>query len=173
MASRADLPSDKPARQALVLFAHGARDARWREPFDRLHARLTAMLPDCAIRLAFLELMTPDLPDTLTQLAAQQIDDILVVPVFFGQGGHLRRDLPALLDDCRARLPGIRIRSAAAVGEADSVLDAIAAYCAAALAGAAGDGSANDTASDSANASAGDCADGPADASTNPSAGKN
>ncbi|MBO4119547.1 CbiX/SirB N-terminal domain-containing protein [Cupriavidus gilardii] len=143
MASRADLssdkPGDKPARQALVLFAHGARDARWREPFDRLHARLTTMLPDCAVRLAFLELMEPDLPDTLAQLAAQGIDDILVVPVFFGQGGHLRRDLPALLDDCRGRLPGVRIRCAAAVGEADSVLDAIAAYCAAALADAAVD----------------------------------
>lgn len=147
MASPADLPSDqpsaKPARQALVLFAHGARDARWREPFDRLHARLTAMLPDCAVRLAFLELMTPDLPGTLAQLAADNIDDILVVPVFFGQGGHLRRDLPALLDACRARLPGIRIRCAAAVGEADSVLDAIAAYCATALAGAAGDDAAD------------------------------
>jgi len=151
MTSRADLPSDKPARQALVLFAHGARDARWREPFDRLHARLTAMLPDCAVRLAFLELMAPDLPATLTQLAAQQIGDILVVPVFFGQGGHLRRDLPALLDDCRARLPGIRIRCAAAVGEADSVLDAIAAYCATALASSAADGSAQDSAGDSAN----------------------
>ncbi len=155
MASRGDLPSDKPARQALVLFAHGARDTRWREPFDRLHARLTATLSDCAVRLAFLELMTPALPDTLAQLAAENIDDILVVPVFFGQGGHLRRDLPALLDDCRARLPGIRIRCAAAVGEADSVLDAIAAYCATALASSAADGSANGSGQHSAQDSTG------------------
>lgn len=119
--------------QALVLFAHGARDARWREPFDRLQARLAAMLPDCAVRLAFLELMSPNLPDTLAELSAGGARNVLVVPVFFGQGGHLRRDLPALLDDCRAKLPGIRIRCAAAVGEADSVLDAIAAYCAACL----------------------------------------
>jgi sirohydrochlorin cobaltochelatase len=27
------------AGRALVLFAHGARDARWREPFDRLRER--------------------------------------------------------------------------------------------------------------------------------------
>ena len=120
-------------RQALVLFAHGARDVRWREPFDRLQARLAAMLPDCAVRLAFLELMSPNLPDTLTELAAEGMSDVLVVPVFFGQGGHLRRDLPALLDECRARLPRTRIRCATAVGEADSVLDAIAAYCAASL----------------------------------------
>ncbi|MGY8526037.1 sirohydrochlorin chelatase [Paracidovorax citrulli] len=120
--------------RALVLFAHGARDARWREPFDRLQARLAASLPDHAVRLAFLELMTPALPDTLRELAGQGVQDILVVPVFFGQGGHLRRDLPALLDECRAALPGVQIRCARAVGEADSVLDAIAAYCSAELA---------------------------------------
>lgn len=133
-------PSASPASQsggkprALVLFAHGARDARWREPFDRLQARLTASLPDHAVRLSFLELMTPALPDTLRELAGQGAGDILVVPVFFGQGGHLRRDLPALLDECRAALPGVQIRCAQAVGEADSVLDAIAAYCSAELA---------------------------------------
>ncbi len=123
-------------RQALVLFGHGARDARWREPFDRLHAKLTAALPDCAVRLAFLELMSPALPDTLAELAAAGVADIDVVPVFFGQGGHLRRDLPALLDDCRRQHPRVAIRCATAVGEAESVLDAIAAYCVGTLGGA-------------------------------------
>lgn len=121
------------ARQALVLFSHGARDARWREPFDRLHDKLATAMPQCAVRLAFLELMSPALPETIAALVADGIDDITVVPVFFGQGGHLRRDLPALLDACRAQYPAIGIRSVAAVGEADSVLDAIAAYCAASL----------------------------------------
>ncbi|MGO4330870.1 sirohydrochlorin chelatase [Cupriavidus sp. 2TAF22] len=117
-----------PAK-ALVLFGHGARDARWREPFDRLHAKLAAALPDSTVRLAFLELMAPSLPDTLAELANGGIADITVVPVFFGQGGHLRRDLPALLDDCRQKHPGVAIRCAAAVGEAESVLDAIVGYC--------------------------------------------
>lgn len=127
-------PSEGTPTQALVLFGHGARDARWREPFDRLQGKLAAMLPHSAVRLAFLELMPPALPEALRDLAAQGVADILVVPVFFGRGGHLRRDLPALLDQCRATLPGVRIRCATAVGEADSVLDAIAAYCAACLA---------------------------------------
>ncbi|MBY4895385.1 sirohydrochlorin chelatase [Cupriavidus sp. AU9028] len=123
----------KPPARALVLFAHGARDVRWREPFDRLQARLAASLPGHAVRLAFLELMTPALPDVLRELAGEGVRDMLVVPVFFGQGGHLRRDLPALLDECRAALPDVRIACAQAVGEADSVLDAIAAYCSAEL----------------------------------------
>jgi len=119
--------------RGLILFAHGARDARWREPFDRLQQKLAARLPGDAVRLAFLELMTPDLPGALADLAAQGVSAVTVVPVFFGQGGHLRRDLPLLLDDCRMRFPGLAIDCATAVGESDAVLDAIAAYCMTAL----------------------------------------
>ena len=121
--------------QGLILFAHGARDARWREPFDRLYGKLTALLPDCAVRLAFLELMAPSLPEALAELAGAGVADVTVVPVFFGQGGHLRRDLPALIEQCRQQYPSMQIRCATAVGEAESVLDAIAAYCAGALGG--------------------------------------
>lgn len=118
----------------LVLFAHGARDARWREPFDRLQAKLTALLPDTAVRLAFLELMEPSLSVALAELAGAGVAEVTVVPVFFGQGGHIRRDLPALIDQCRAQYPAMRIDCATAVGEAESVLDAIAAYCVGAVA---------------------------------------
>ena len=119
--------------QAIVLFGHGARDARWREPFDRLHGKLSALLPEVAVRLAFLELMAPSLADSIDELAGSGAASITVVPVFFGQGGPLRRDFPVLVDACRAKHPAVEIRAATAVGEADSVLDAIAAYCALAL----------------------------------------
>ncbi len=121
------------ARQGLILFGHGARDARWREPFDRLHAKLSALLPDCAVRLAFLELMTPSLADAIDELAGAGVATITVIPVFFGQGGHLRRDFPVLVEECRAKYPSVEIRTSPAVGEVDSVLDAIAEYCALAL----------------------------------------
>ena len=117
------------AARALVLFAHGARDARWREPFDRLRERLAAQQPDVDTRLAFLELMTPDLPGTIDELAAAGTQSITIVPVFFGQGGHLRRDLPALVAQCVQAHPTLSIRCANAVGEDDAVLDAIAGYC--------------------------------------------
>ena len=117
------------AARALVLFAHGARDARWREPFDRLRERLIAQQPAVDIRLAFLELMTPDLPGTIDDLAADGAQDVTIVPVFFGQGGHLRRDLPALVERCAQAHPALSIRCAEAVGQDDALLDAIAGYC--------------------------------------------
>jgi sirohydrochlorin cobaltochelatase len=114
----------------VVLFGHGARDARWKEPFARLASKLHELRKnDGPVSLAFLELMSPDLPAAIAGQVAGGCSDITVVPVFFGQGGHVRRDLPDLVDQCRRLFPGVRISCATAVGEDEAVLDAIAAFC--------------------------------------------
>jgi sirohydrochlorin cobaltochelatase len=119
--------------QALILFAHGARDARWAAPFMRLREMLRAQLPNVTVELAFLELMSPRLPELVQTLAAQGCDDATLVPVFFGQGGHVLRDLPPMMEELRQAYPAIRFRAAGAVGEEESVLKAIAAYCMASM----------------------------------------
>ncbi|OXI69458.1 cobalamin biosynthesis protein CbiX [Burkholderia sp. AU28863] len=121
----------------IVLFGHGARDPRWAEPFERLAARLRDASPAAQVSLAFLELMTPSLGEAVAAQVAAGCARITVVPVFFGQGGHVRRDLPQLVDACRAAHPGVEIRCATAVGEDDGVLDAVARYCIDQLGGAA------------------------------------
>ncbi|MGN6390127.1 MAG: sirohydrochlorin chelatase [Burkholderiaceae bacterium] len=120
---------------ALILFAHGARDPRWAAPFERLRDLLRAGRPGMAVSLAFLELMSPRLPEAAAELVAQGCRRLTVVPVFFGQGGHVLRDLPALVEELRAAHPAIRIEVAPAVGESPEVLRAIADYCLAAADG--------------------------------------
>ncbi len=94
------------AARALILFAHGARDARWAAPFERLRDMLRGQLQEVRVELAFLELMTPRLPQLVDELVAQGCADITVVPVFFGQGGHVLRDLPPMAEEIRRSSPG-------------------------------------------------------------------
>ncbi|AJE99154.1 sirohydrochlorin chelatase [Pandoraea apista] len=116
-------------KPGVILFAHGSRDPRWAEPFTRLRDKLSAQRPDADVRLAFLELMTPDLAEAVAGMTLQGVTDITLVPVFLGQGGHVRRDLPALADACVAAHPGLKLHVSAAIGEDDTVLDALAEYC--------------------------------------------
>lgn len=116
-------------KHALVLFAHGARDLRWAEPFQRLQKIVEGQQPDVTVSLAFLEFMTPSLPELVQQLAQSGCSDVTVVPVFFGQGGHVLRDLPVMVEQLKADYPQIKLNVAAAVGEDSAVLNAIAKYC--------------------------------------------
>jgi len=81
--------------------------------------------PDVAVGLAFLELMQPDLLAAADALAAGGCRTLRIVPVFLGQGGHVREDLPAAVEAVRARHPGLDIELRLAIGEDDAVLDQI------------------------------------------------
>lgn len=116
-------------KSALILFAHGARDPRWAAPFQRLQAMTQASLPDVTVSLAFLEFMTPSLPELAAQLVADGCENITLAPVFLGQGGHVLRDLPVLAGEIRAAHPGLQLKIANAVGEEETVLQAIRDYC--------------------------------------------
>lgn len=119
--------------KAIILFGHGARDARWREPFDRLADLWRAQHPGTPVQLAFLEMMTPSLEDAVASLGASGATQITVVPVFFGQGGHLRNDFPVLLLACQEKYPQITLSATCAVGEDAAVLQAIVDFGARAL----------------------------------------
>lgn len=111
---------------ALILFAHGARDPAWRRPVDALATRLRAALPGRWVEPAFLELMTPALADAIDAAVRAGARQVLVAPVFWAAGGHLRKDVPALLEAARRTHPGVDFVLWPALGEIEAVLDAIA-----------------------------------------------
>ena len=112
--------------RGLILFAHGARDPRWAEPFEAIAAAVRARSAQIDVRLAFLELMAPDLPTTADAMVADGITHIDILPLFLGTGGHLRRDLPPLIDDLKARHESVHIALHTAVGEAPAMIAAMA-----------------------------------------------
>jgi len=112
--------------RAIILFAHGARDPSWAQPFEAVAERVRALQPQARVRLAFLEFMRPTLTEAGDELAQDGTAEIQVVPMFLGAGGHVRRDLPALLEDLRQRHPSVRWGLRPAIGEAASVVEAMA-----------------------------------------------
>ncbi|MBP6764626.1 MAG: CbiX/SirB N-terminal domain-containing protein [Rubrivivax sp.] len=117
----------------LILFAHGARDPRWAEPFEAVAAQVLATRPGVAVRLAFLEFMTPTLAEAAAELAAMGCATVQVLPMFLGAGGHVRKDLPRLLGDVQAAHPQMQVTLTTAVGELPSVVSAMAAAAVALL----------------------------------------
>jgi len=113
-------------KQGLLLFAHGARDPNWAVPFDDVARRVRLAQPLWPVELAYLEFMSPDLRCAGERLASAGCVQVDVVPLFLGAGGHVRKDLPMLLDDLRATYPAVKWELRRAIGEVDSVIDAMA-----------------------------------------------
>jgi sirohydrochlorin cobaltochelatase len=112
--------------QAIVLFAHGARDPEWAAPFAAVRARVKVARPDALVLVAFQEFMEPTLEAAVAQSAAQGARRVAVVPLFLGQGSHVKRDLPQLVERERLRHPQLEMRILPAIGEAPEILQAIA-----------------------------------------------
>ncbi|MGB7502037.1 MAG: CbiX/SirB N-terminal domain-containing protein [Azonexus sp.] len=111
---------------AIILFAHGARDPEWGNPLRRVQAVVRQRMADVPVELAFLEFIAPSLPESTAQLVAQGARKIVVLPMFIAQGGHLKREVPEMLDVLRSTYPEVQFSLGAAIGENEIVVQAMA-----------------------------------------------
>ncbi|MBT0960925.1 sirohydrochlorin chelatase [Denitromonas iodatirespirans] len=116
------------AGNGIVLFGHGARDPEWAGPMKRVAARIAERSPQTPVQVAFMEFLSPTLDEAVDTLVAAGCTELTVVPVFLAQGGHLKRDVPLLVETAAERHPQARLRLVTAAGEADGVVEAIADY---------------------------------------------
>lgn len=119
----------------LILFAHGARDPAWAAPFEAVVDAVRRERPDAAVRLAYLELMRPSLAEAGDELCAAGCTRVEVLPLFLGTGGHLKRDLPPLVDGLRARHGGVSFTLHPAIGESALLTQALSRIALAILSG--------------------------------------
>ena len=113
-------------KHGLLLVAHGARDPLWARPFDEVARRIRQRALTVAVELCFLELMPPGLIEGGARLVAAGCMHIDIVPLFLGAGGHVRKDLPAALNALRTAHASVQWALQPAIGEIDSVVEAMA-----------------------------------------------
>lgn len=112
--------------RAFILFAHGARDARWSRTLDQLAVLLGARAPAVKVFTAFLEFQRPTLAEAFDAALAAGCTRIDLAPIFWASGGHVANDLPPLLDALRAANPQIEIVEHPVLSELPGLLDFIA-----------------------------------------------
>ncbi|OYU00346.1 MAG: cobalamin biosynthesis protein CbiX [Burkholderiales bacterium PBB1] len=114
------------APTGLLLFAHGARDPNWALPFEAVLSRVREQAPEIAVSLSFLEFMAPTLLEAGDTLAAAGCTQVAIVPLFLGTGGHVRKDLPLLIEALRSAHPQVTWTLRSSIGEAPGVIEAMA-----------------------------------------------
>jgi sirohydrochlorin ferrochelatase len=105
--------SSKPA---LVAVAHGSRDPRSAATVAALIEEVRRQQPALDVRLSFLDLSAPRLPEVLDAVAADGHRSAVVVPLLLGHAFHARVDVPGAVAQAAARLPGLDITVSPVLG---------------------------------------------------------
>jgi sirohydrochlorin cobaltochelatase len=112
-------------KEGIVLFAHGSPDPEWSRSIEQIALSLRSRLPAVAVALGYLE-HGPSLDEAVGALAAKGALSIRVVPVFLGQGGHMKQDLPKLVARVGAERPNQKLILESIIGDQPQVIEAIA-----------------------------------------------
>ena len=114
--------------RGIVLFAHGARDPEWARPFESILDAVRKQRPEYPIALAYLEAMTPTLEEGIAAVIDEGASAVTVFPLFMAQGGHLKHDLPRILEAIRESYPHVPISLETAIGDVPEIVAAIAGW---------------------------------------------
>lgn len=112
MATESGSGGDAPA---LVAVAHGSRDPRSAATAAALTDEVRRQRPELDVRLSFLDLSAPRLPEVLAAVAGSH-DRAVVVPLLLGHAFHARVDVPGAVAEAGRRLPGLAISVADVLG---------------------------------------------------------
>jgi sirohydrochlorin ferrochelatase len=118
---------------ALVAVAHGSRDPRSAATLAALIDEVRRQRPELDVRLSFLDLSAPRLPDVLDAVAADGHRRAMVVPLLLGHAFHASVDVPGAVTTAAARLPGLDITISPVLGGHDGLSTAALRRLAAAL----------------------------------------
>ena len=88
--------SDK--KTGILLLSHGSRLDDGEEVIKAYKEMYIEEFPDMPVEYGFMEIRKPGIPETIKKLTTENdLDKIIVVPVFVAHGLHTKRDIPKLL----------------------------------------------------------------------------
>jgi sirohydrochlorin cobaltochelatase len=93
----------------VMVCGHGSRDDEAIGEFAAVAAGLARRLPQYPVASGFLEFARPIIRDGLDELRGNGVERILAVPGMLFAAGHVKNDIPSVLNEYMARHPQVRI----------------------------------------------------------------
>jgi sirohydrochlorin cobaltochelatase len=97
---------------ALLIAAHGSRDAAGVDEFWGLAEAWQRLRPDRLQEAGFLEFARPTVGEAIDELVGRGASRIAVVPAMLMAAGHVKNDVPSEVQEGRARHPGVAFHMA-------------------------------------------------------------
>ena len=96
-------------KKAVVLLGHGSIRESANVEVRAMWAMMQVQLPELDIRGSFVEVAEPALENVIEQLVHEQVERIVIVPMFLTRGNHLSNGIPRILYAMEEKYPNVKI----------------------------------------------------------------
>lgn len=110
--------------KAVVVLGHGSRAEGASNAMEQVVELLRKRHSE-RVEPAYMELAEPSLTAVLGRLHAEGIRQVVLMPYFLHFGIHLREDIPAILREACAALPGLEVVTAPCLGYDDALVEVV------------------------------------------------
>lgn len=105
----------------ILILGHGSRYPQGRDVIIQTAERYQKQHPESVVRYGFVEMSEPRLETVLDAMAAENLQKIIVVPMFLAFGHHIAKDLPERMALAAKRHPNVNLITTQPIG-ADPLL---------------------------------------------------
>ena len=104
-------------KSAYLVIAHGSREAEANQAFFEFLERFRKAYPQRLVEGSFLELAKPAIPQGIENCIARGVTEIIILPMMFFPGRHVKEDIPRSIEEAKARHPEVDFHYAGPVSE--------------------------------------------------------
>ncbi len=107
----------------LIILAHGSRRAESNQEIRELAIKVKALAASNydLIEYAYLEVVSPSLPEAIENCMNKGALNITVFPYFLNSGNHVKRDIPNMVETAKEKHPDCSFKISACIGMIDDM----------------------------------------------------
>ncbi len=121
-----------PIKKTMVVVGHGSRSKSANRDFERFVEAFRGFFPGQHIKHAYVELARPVLNEVLGEVGPVS-DEVVIMPLFLFGAGHVKNDIPLMVNGARNNFPGTKFYVALPVGVHPNMVSLISKRVAGAL----------------------------------------
>ena len=104
-------------KTAYLVIAHGSREKSANKDFFVYLEHFRKAYPKRLVEGAFLEIANPSIPEGIENCIAGGAEEIIVIPLMFFAGRHVKQDIPNLIQTAKTKYPKTDFHFAGALTE--------------------------------------------------------
>jgi sirohydrochlorin cobaltochelatase len=112
-------------KEAILLVGHGSRDPEGNEEFLSFAERAREVFPNRVVEPCFIELADPTIQMGIDRCVTQGASRIVALPITLFAAGHVKVEIPAVLDAAQTRYPHVTFSYSRHLGIHPLILDVL------------------------------------------------